>query len=416
MNTERFIAKRIIFGSGNANQLSRPIVRISVLGITLGLAVMILAIAIVTGFQSEIKNKLIGFGSHIVITNYDDNTSDEPQPISKIQPFLSDLKNNPNIKHVQIYATKSGIVKTKTENEGVLLKGIGADFDWKFINDNLKSGKVFTVTDTGASRQIVISQYLAAKLELKLNDKMVVYFLTKKQDTLSTQYEQRVKTFNVSGIYETGYEDIDKKLVLVDIGQIQKINFWDKDLVGGFEIAIKDFKKIDEVGEEVDEWIGQGLTVQTVKQLNASVFAWLDWMDVNVQIILILMVIVAGINMMSALLILILERTTMIGLLKALGARNGSIQKIFLYNSAFIIGKGLMWGNLIGLSLAFFQKYFGVFKLDAKIYFLSQIPIEINLFHILLLNVGTLFCCLIMLILPSFIVSKITPVKAIRFS
>ena len=416
MNTERFIAKRIIFGSGNANQLSRPIVRISVLGITLGLAVMILAIAIVTGFQSEIKNKLIGFGSHIVITNYDDNTSDEPQPISKIQPFLSDLKNNPNIKHVQIYATKSGIVKTKTENEGVLLKGIGADFDWKFISDNLKSGKVFTVTDTGASRQIVISQYLAAKLELKLNDKMVVYFLTKKQDTLSTQYEQRVKTFNVSGIYETGYEDIDKKLVLVDIGQIQKINFWDKDLVGGFEIAIKDFKNIDEVGEEVDEWIGQGLTVQTVKQLNASVFAWLDWMDVNVQIILILMVIVAGINMMSALLILILERTTMIGLLKALGARNGSIQKIFLYNSAFIIGKGLMWGNLIGLSLAFFQKYFGVFKLDAKIYFLSQIPIEINLFHILLLNVGTLFCCLIMLILPSFIVSKITPVKAIRFS
>lgn len=416
MNTERFIAKRIIFGSGNANQLSRPIVRISVWGITLGLAVMILAIAIVTGFQSEIKNKLIGFGSHIVITNYDDNTSDEPQPISKIQPFLSDLKNNPNIKHVQIYATKSGIVKTKTENEGVLLKGIGADFDWKFINDNLKSGKVFTVTDTGASRQIVISQYLSAKLELKLNDKMVVYFLTKKQDTLSTQYEQRVKTFNVSGIYETGYEDIDKKLVLVDIGQIQKINFWDKDLVGGFEIAIKDFKNIDEVGEEVDEWIGQGLTVQTVKQLNASVFAWLDWMDVNVQIILILMVIVAGINMMSALLILILERTTMIGLLKALGARNGSIQKIFLYNSAFIIGKGLMWGNLIGLSLAFFQKYFGVFKLDAKIYFLSQIPIEINLFHILLLNVGTLFCCLIMLILPSFIVSKITPVKAIRFS
>jgi len=416
LNTERFIAKRIIFGSGNANQLSRPIVRISVWGITLGLAVMILAIAIVTGFQSEIKNKLIGFGSHIVITNYDDNTSDEPQPISKIQPFLSDLKNNPNIKHVQIYATKSGIVKTKTENEGVLLKGIGADFDWKFINDNLKSGKVFTVTDTGASRQIVISQYLSAKLELKLNDKMVVYFLTKKQDTLSTQYEQRVKTFNVSGIYETGYEDIDKKLVLVDIGQIQKINFWDKDLVGGFEIAIKDFKNIDEVGEEVDEWIGQGLTVQTVKQLNASVFAWLDWMDVNVQIILILMVIVAGINMMSALLILILERTTMIGLLKALGARNGSIQKIFLYNSAFIIGKGLMWGNLIGLSLAFFQKYFGVFKLDAKIYFLSQIPIEINLFHILLLNVGTLFCCLIMLILPSFIVSKITPVKAIRFS
>ena len=416
MNTERFIARRIIFGSGNSNQLSRPIVRISVLGIALGLAVMILAIAIVTGFQNEIKNKLIGFGSHIVITNYDDNVSDEPQPISKNQPFLPELKNHKEIAHVQIYATKSGIVKTKNVNEGVLLKGVGADYDWKFIKENLKSGKVFSVSDTGASRDIIISQYLADELELKLNDKMVIYFLTRKKDTMSVQYEQRIKTFNVSGIYETGYEDYDKKLVLVDIGQIQKINFWENDLIGGFEIAVKDYKKVDAVGEEVDDIIGQGLSVQTVKQMNESVFAWLDWMDVNVQIILILMVIVAGINMMSALLILILERTTMIGLLKALGARNTSIQKVFLYNSAFIIGKGLLWGNIIGIGLALLQQHFGLFKLDAKIYYLTQIPININLLYILLLNIGTLLCCLIMLIIPSFIVSKITPVKAIRFS
>ncbi|MGZ4079023.1 MAG: ABC transporter permease, partial [Bacteroidia bacterium] len=313
MNTERFIAKRIIFGSGNSNQLSRPIVRISVLGIALGLAVMILAVAIVTGFQGEIKNKLIGFGSHIIITNYDDNHSDEPEPISKKQAFLPELKRNKEILHVQMYTTKSGIVKTKTENEGVLLKGVGADYDWKFINDNLKSGKTFTVSDTGLSRDIVISKYLADKLEMKLNDKLVIYFLTKTKDSAAVQYEQRVKTFYVSGIYETGYEDFDKKLVLVDIGQIQKINLWDPDQVGGFEIAIKDYKKIDEVGDEVNDLIGEGLSVQTVKELNAPIFAWLDWMDVNVQIILVLMVIVAGINMMSALLILILERTTMIG-------------------------------------------------------------------------------------------------------
>ena len=288
MNTERFIAKRIIFGSGNSNQLSRPIVRISVLGIALGLAVMILAVAIVTGFQNEIKNKLIGFGSHIIINNYDDNASDEPQPISKKQTFIPELKKHKEIEHVQIYATKSGIVKTKAANEGVLLKGIGSDYDWKFIKDNLKSGKVFTVSDTGASRDIVISKYLADELELKLNDKMVIYFLTKKKDdSMAVQYEQRIKTFYVSGIYETGYEDFDKKLVLVDIGQIQKINFWDNDQIGGFEIAIKDYKKVDKVGEDVNDLIGQGLSVQTVKQLNSSIFAWLDWMDVNVQIILI---------------------------------------------------------------------------------------------------------------------------------
>ena len=416
MNTERFIAKRIIFGSGNSNQLSRPIVRISVLGIALSLAVMILSIAIVTGFQNEIKNKLIGFGSHIQITNYDSNVSDEPQPIRRSQPFLEKLKNDPDVTHVEVYATKSGIIKTKTDNEGVLLKGIGQDFDWKFINENLKSGKIFTVSDTGLSKSIVISKDLSDKLGLKLNDKMVIYFLIKREDSTSTHFEQRVKTFFISGIYETGYEDIDSRLVLVDIGQIQKLNYWNEDQVGGFEVAIKDFKKMDAVGADVNDMIGQGLIAQTVKDVNPSVFSWLEWMDVNVMIILILMIVVAAINMMSALLILILERTTMIGLLKALGARDSSIQKIFLYNSAYIIGKGLFWGNLIGLGIALLQQHFGIFKLDPKIYYISQIPININLLDVLLLNIGTLVCCLIMLIIPSYIVSRITPVKAIRFS
>lgn len=416
MNIERFIAKRIIFGTGGTSQLSRPIVRISVLGIALGMAVMILTIAIVTGFQNEIRDKLIGFGSHIQITNYDNNESDEPQPIDKKQQFVDELKTNPDIDHIQIYATKSGIIKTKTANEGALLKGIGTDYDWKFIQENLKSGKPFIVSDTGVSRDIIISKYLADKLELKLNDKMIIYFLIKKVDSAFFQYEQRVKAFYISGIYETGFEEIDKSLVLVDIKQIQKLNYWNSDQIGGFEIAIKDYKKIDDTGYEVNDLVGQGLIAKTVKEINPTIFSWLDLQDVNAIMVITLMILVAGINMISALLVLILERTNMIGILKALGARNSNIQKIFLYNAAYLIGKGLIWGNVIGIAIALFQQHFGLLKLDQATYYVSVIPININLFHILLLNIGTLLSCLVMLIVPSFIISKITPIKAIRFS
>ncbi|MEO6903645.1 MAG: FtsX-like permease family protein [Bacteroidia bacterium] len=416
MNIERFVAKRIISGKNNDSQLSRPIVRISVIGIALGLTVMILTVCIVTGFQNEIRDKLIGFGSHIQITNYDNNISDEPQPISRIQPSIEALKNNRSINHIQVYATKSGIIKTKTDNEGVLLKGVGADYDWKFIAENLKEGTVFKPNNKGVSKSILISKYLANKLELKLNDKMVIYFLTKKVADTNVQYEQRVKTFYISGIYETGFEDIDKTLVLVDIAQIQKLNYWDEEQVGGFEISIKDYSKIDEIGAEVNDSIGQGLVAQTVKEINPTIFSWLQLQDMNAIIVITLMVLVAGINMISALLILILERTSMIGILKALGARNKIIQKIFLMNATYLIGKGLFWGNVIGLSIAFFQYHFGVFKLDQATYYVSVIPIEISWLQILLLNIGTLVCCLLMLIIPSFIVSKITPVKSIRFS
>lgn len=416
MNTERFIAKRIISGAGKTNQLSHPIVRIAVIGIALGLAVIILTVAVVTGFQNEIRNKLIGFGSHIQITNYDNNASDEPQPISKNQPFLTDLQNNSDISHIQMYATKSGIIKTKTDNEGVLLKGIDTDYDWKFINDNLKEGVPLSISDTGVSRDIVISKYLADKLELKLNDKMVIYFLTQKEDSITIQYEQRVKVFYISGIYETGFEDFDKSLVLVDLKQIQKLNYWSSDQVGGFEIAIKDYTKIDDLGAYVYDLTGQGLNSKTIKEINPTIFSWLDLLDMNAIIVIVLMIVVAGINMISALLVLILERTNMIGIMKALGATNGSIQKIFLYNAAYLIGKGLLYGNCIAIVIAVLQQYFGIFKLDQATYYVSVIPVNLNILHILVLNIGTLLCCMLMLIIPSFIISKITPVKAIRYS
>jgi len=415
LNTEQFLAKRIISGSGSSNRLSRPIVRISIIGIALGLAVMILTVAIVRGFQQEVRNKLIGMGSHIQITNYDNNSSDEPHPINKNQPFLKE-QTLPEISHIQIYTIKTGIVKTKTVNEGIVLKGIGNDYDWRFISKNLKAGTVFTVSDTGLSRSIVISKFMADKLELQLNDKMVIYFLTKKKDSVLTQYEQRAKAFYISGIYETGMEDIDKTLALVDIRQLQKINYWTPDQIGGFEMSITNYDEIDKIGEEVNELIGDGLKAETIKEINPTIFSWLELQDVNAIIVIALMILVAGINMISALLILILERTNMIGILKALGSTNTSIQKIFLYNAAYLIGKGLLWGNFIGLGLAFIQKQYGIFKLDEATYYVAVIPIDLNWMHILLLNIGTLLCCLLMLIVPSFIVSKITPVKAIRFS
>lgn len=417
MNIERFLAKRIISGSGTTNQLSRPIMRISVLGIALGLSLMILTVSIITGFQREIRNKLIGFGSHVQISNYDNNISDEPKPISNHQDFLDVLKASPDVAHIQQFATKSGIVKTKIDNEGVLLKGIGSDYDWTFISQNLVDGTIAPVSDTGISKQIVISKLLADKLELKVKDKMIIYFLTKKVDSTETiQYEQRVKTFFVSGIYETGFEDIDQRLVLVDIRQIQKLNYWTSDQIGGFELAIKDYNKIDEVGAMVNDAVGQNFVAQTIKQINPTVFSWLDLQDVTGAIVIVLMIVVGGINMVSVLLILILERTNMIGILKALGAKNAGIQKVFLYQAVYLIGKGLFWGNLLGIGIGLIQQHFGLFPLDPKTYYISVIPIQLDWLSILLLNLGTLLACLLMLIVPSFVVSKITPVKAIRFS
>jgi lipoprotein-releasing system permease protein len=279
----------------------------------------------------------------------------------------------------------------------------------------MKEGKGFTVNDSGLSKSIVISGYLASRLGLKLNDKMVIYFLTRRENS-DAGYEQRIKSFFISGIYETGYEDIDKKLVLVDINQIRKLNYWADDEVGGIEISIKSFEKLDETGEYVNELSGQGLKAKTIKELQPTVFSWLDLQDINATIVIVLMVLVAGINMISALLILILERTTMIGILKSMGASNGSIQKIFLYNAVYLIGKGMILGNLLGIGLAVFQQQTGFFKLDQSQYYVSVIPVDLNLGYIILLNIGTLMICTLMLLLPSLIISRITPVKAIRFS
>lgn len=406
-------------GRSRESRFSKPIVRIAILGIALGIAVMILTLAIVTGFQQEIRDKVIGFGAHIQIFNYDSNTSYEPNPIDKNQPFLDELKQKPGIRHIQMYATKNGIIKTKTDNEGVLLKGIGPDYDWSFMQQNIIEGSVFTVGDTGISKDILISKILSNRLALKLGDKLNIYFLTKKPGAYPgapESYEKRVRNFIIKGIYETGFEEFDKRTVFVDIAQVRKLNYWTQNEIGGFEVLIDDYDRIDELGEYVYNNIDTGLNSQTVKESNATIFSWLKLMDWNAVIVIALMVAVAAINMISALLVLILERTNMIGILKALGAANGSIRRVFLYNAAYLIGIGLVLGNIFGLLICWVQHKFGLITLNQETYYISKVPINLDIWMVLLLNLATMGVCVLMLLLPSLIVTRITPVKAIRFS
>lgn len=403
--------------------MSSPIVKIGTIGIALGVAVMIITMAVVTGFQKQITNKITLFTSHAQIKDYNENNSQEPNPISIDNASILKLKSLETVKHIQAFATKNGILKTKTDNEGVLLKGIPSDYDWSFLQPYFTDGKPLNLTPKEVSKDIVISQTLADNLQLKLNQKLLVYFMTKKKlndTTLSgtnyVNYEPRVKDFYVKGIFNTGFSDFDKNLVLVDIKQIQKLNYWDSDQVAGYEIYVKNFEEIDKTVEQLNDEIGYQYSVASAKQLQSAIFNWLDMIDVNAFIIITLMVIVAGINMISALLILIIEKTNLVGILKTLGAANTSVRSIFFHVSIQLLVKGLVIGNIIGVGLCLLQYYFGFATLDPKTYYLEHVPINLSVSHIVLINIGTIITCLIMMLFPTIILNKITPIKAIRFS
>jgi len=408
LNFELFIANRIF--SKSKGGFSRPIVRLGIISVALGLAVMIVSVAIVTGFQKQIRRKVVGFGADIQIGNFEVNSSYEATPIDKNQPFYPSLDTVEGIRHIQVFAQKAGIIKTADQIEGVILKGIGSDFDWSYFKSKMRKGKTFKVSDTVRTDDVIISRSLATRLNLKVDDPLRMYFVVK------SEMQPRGRKFNISGIYETGLEEFDKLYVLCDIAHIQKLNKWDKDQVGGFEVFIDDFDDLDKMGKLVYETIGYKINSKTIKQLYPEIFEWLQLQDMNVIIILALMVLVAGITMVSTLLILILERTNMIGVLKALGTKNMSIRKIFIYNAVYIIGKGLLWGNIIGVGLCIAQAQFGIFKLNQESYYVSQIPINLNLMPLLYINGGTLLLCTLMLLIPTYIITKISPVKAIRFS
>ena len=405
LNFEFFIAKRIL--SNSKGNFSRPIIKIAIISIALGLATMIVSVAIVTGFQSEIRDKVIGFGSHIQISNYDSNVSLQAIPISKNQEFYPSITNIDGIKHIQVYAYKAGIIKTDEQIEGVLFKGIGSDFDWDFFSNNMFKGKIFTVNDSVKTNEIIISKHIASRLKFKINDKVIMFFIV--------DNKLRPRAFTISGIYYTGLQDFDEQYVIGDIAHIQKLNKWKPDEVAGFELLIDDYDDIEELTNFVYSNTESKLYAESIIEKFPQLFDWLNLLDTNVYIILLLMVVVAAINMISTLLILILEKTNMIGILKSIGSNNWSVRKIFLYNSVYIIGKGLLWGNIIGILICVLQYYFGILKLDPESYYVNTVPINFNFLYIFILNISTIFVCVLMLLLPSYIITRISPIKAIRF-
>lgn len=414
MNLELFIAKRIHFSKEGEKRISRPAVRVAILGIALGLAVMLITVAIVIGFKKEIRNKVIAFGSHIQVTNFDSNETYETKPISVTPSLIKSLYEVDGIRHVERFATKPGMIKTDDDVQGIILKGIGRDFDWGFYKKNLIAGDTITMNGTFPSKQVIISQYLAQLLKLKVGSSFLTYFVENES--------VRARKFTVVGIYCTNFVEYDKQFILTDIKQIQQLNNWEDNQASGLEILIKDYNQLSVVGDAVYYKTanrinpdGSALKSRTIEDINPQIFSWLDMLDMNVWIILTLMLVVAGFNMISGLLILILERTNMIGILKAVGAQNWSIRKIFLYHSFFLIGKGMLWGNILGIGLILIQYFTHIFPLDAATYYVSYVPININILYILILNVGTFVCSALMLLLPSYIIAKIMPAKSIKF-
>lgn len=416
MNIDLYIARRIFSAKENRNNLSHRIVNIALFGIVLGLVVLILSVAIVTGYKSEVGRKVIGFGSHLQIVNLDSNQSYETTPISQDQPFLPDLKKTEGIRHVQIFATKPGIIRTDDEIQAVVLKGIGPDFDWSFFEENKVEGSRFQVQDTIRSNQVWMSKQMADLLKLKLGDDLIMFFI------YGSEVIPRQRKFQLAGIYKTSLEEFDRLFVLVDINHIRKLNNWKDDEVSGYEILVNNFNTLSDQEKAVHNLLlrntvanGPVLQVVSIREKYRHIFDWLGLLDMNVWVILTLMVLVAGFNMVSGLLVIILERAQMIGILKAMGARDWSIRKVFLYFSVMLILKALVLGNILGIGICLIQQYTHVLKLDPTSYYLEYIPINLTISHLVLLNVGTIFITMLMLLLPSYFITKVSPEKIIRF-
>jgi lipoprotein-releasing system permease protein len=415
MPIEFFIAKRIVRNKENGQNISSPAVSVALASMALSLVVMILSVAIVVGFKKEVRNKVIGFASHIQVTNFKSISLYDSDPVAVSDSLLSALQNRPEIAHINKYATKPAMIKTENNYLAILIKGLDENFNWDFFRDNLIEGNVLNITPDSTITDVLVSKYMIDKLELKLDETFQAVFMEETQTT-------RVRKYHISGIYQTNISTYDKLFVLADIKQIQRLNRWDNDLVSGLEITVKDYDQLDQTAEELffelqsqTDRLGNNYYTTSIKQQVPMIFEWLDVLDMNVIIILILMIVVAGFSMISGLLIIVLERANMIGILKTLGQSNTSIRKIFLYISAFLIVKGLLWGNVIALSICFIQKYSGIFKLDPETYFMSQVPIDLHILSLILINLGTFFVTLLILIYPSYLVAKISPAKTIRF-
>ena len=405
MNFPLFLARRI---SNKSNRtFSRLIVRVAIAGIMLGLTIMILAVAVLKGFKSEVIEKQRGFASDVIVFKFDLNASYDNTPMSLSDSVKTEITSIPGVKSLQPFATKPGIIKTDDEIEGVVLKGIDSTYYQEFFRKIMVEGETLDFSDTDRTvPQILISSYLSRRLNLQVGDDFLMYFI---QETV------RPRKFEISGIFNVGAEEIDQTYVIADLSIIQRLNQWNEETVGGYEVILDDFSQLEEKKSQIGNALPIDLRAMTISEYYPEVFQWLDLLDVNTEVILVLMVLVAVINMISALLIMILERTQMIGILKALGFSNNGIRKVFLYNSAYLIGYGLLLGNVLGLGLCYIQEKTRWIKLDEASYYVSYVPVSIGIQEIVFLNIGTLLICLLVLLVPSSLVSRISPVKAINF-
>ncbi|MFT6065467.1 MAG: lipoprotein-releasing system permease protein [Paraglaciecola sp.] len=411
LNYELFIAKRIIAGKKYKNSISSPIIKIAITAIALGIIIMLIAVATGSGLQYKIRDKMAGFKGHVQIVNYDANNSDvSTNPIEKNQDFYPKFKNITGIKSIQVFANKGGILRTKTDFEGIIFKGVSTDYDWSFFEEYLVAGKVPNFKQP-RTREVLLSQTVMNRLQLKLNDTILATFLKTATSSLPSN-----RKYIISGIYNSGFAQFDKSMMIGDIREVQKLNKWTENQVGGFEVILDNFDEIDAKGEEIYRQTSSTLRSTTIVDTYQNIFDWIKLFDNNIWFIIGIMIVIAGINMITALLVLILERVQMIGILKALGSYSASIRKIFLYNAGYLILKGLFWGNIIGLLLLFIQYYFEVITLNPETYYVTTMPVYISFTAIVMLNFGTLFLCFLMLIIPSYIITKIEPSKAIKFA
>ena len=411
MNLEYFIAKRLIKGKEHKISISAPIIKIAITAIAISVFMMLIAIATGVGLKHKIREKVAAFNGHIQINNYDNNTSDvSVVPVSKEQQFYPKFTTIEGVSHVQAVATKGGIIRTENTFEGFIAKGIGNDFNWPIFEEYLVEG-ILPDYSQDLNTEVLMSKLMANRVQLKIGDTFSAFF-PKEEDPLKPNQ----RNFKISGIYDSGFEEIDEVYIFVDIRHIQRMNKWEPNQVGNFEVFLNDFDDLDEKSKEIYGSIVSNLDTQTVIDKYYKIFEWISLFDFNIALIIGIMIIVGGINMITALLVLILERTQMIGIMKALGTANWSIRKIFLYNATYLIALGLLWGNLMGLGLIFLQQKFRFLKFpNPKEYYIEYIPVHIDFLTVLILNLGVLALCLLMLLVPSYIITKIQPVKAIKF-
>ena len=414
MNWKLFIAHRIYRSNEGGKEVSKPAVRIAMWGIAVGLAVMIVAVAVVVGFKHEVRDKVVGIGSDITVTNFDAQKSYETVPVSASDSLLDVLRSTEGVKHVQRYSTKPGMIMTDDNFLGMVLKGVSQEYDWTFLSKHLQEGEIPAFSDTASTNRTLISRTIANKLHLKTGDKLYTYYIDGEK--------VRARRLEVSGIYQTNFSIYDDLFLLTDLYTVNRLNSWKPDQVSGIEVEVDDYGLLQPIKENIREKVdmqkdryGSTYYVTTVEESNPQIFAWLDLLDMNVWVILILMTGVAGFTMISGLLIIILERTNMIGVLKALGADNLAIRKVFLSFSVFLIGRGMLWGNHIGLAFVGMQSFFRPFKLDPATYYVDSVPVEFNLWWWILLNVCTLIVSVLMLVGPSYLIAHIHPAKSIKF-